>query len=137
MERTTHLIGRTPFINKFLQVRSPYEQYKNKEVYGKDFQSWSNPISGILIPNLEKDIANDGLGGLVGVGLATYMGSLFGKGKFGRLVGGAIGFTAVVTGKAIAQASKTEDRDWRPRRRVKQEQLNEYIDALKLSLIHI
>ena len=131
MERTTHLIGRTPFINKIMQVRSPYEQYKNKEVYGKDFQSWNRPISSILIPNLEKDIANGGLLGIAGIAIATYIGSLFGENKFGKLVGGTIGFTASIVGKGIAQYHKEEDRDWRPRRRVKQEELNEYYDTLK------
>ena len=36
MEWITHTIGQTPFIgNKFFQVKSPYEQYRDREVYGK------------------------------------------------------------------------------------------------------
>ena len=36
MERITHGIGSLPFIgNKFFQVKSPYEQYRDREVYGK------------------------------------------------------------------------------------------------------
>ena len=36
MERITHRIGSLPFIgNKFFQVKSPYEQYRDREVYGK------------------------------------------------------------------------------------------------------
>lgn len=131
MERITHTLGATPFLNKILQVRSPYEQYKNKEVYGKDFQSWNHPIRDILIPNLEKDIGNNNAFGLAGIGLATYVGTLFGKTKFGKLVGGTVGFTSVMVGKAIFAAGSTEDRDWRPLRRRKQEELNEYLDALK------
>lgn len=131
MERITHTIGATPFLNKILQVRSPYEQYKNKEVYGKDFQSWNHPIRDILIPNLEKDIGNNNAFGLAGVGLATYVGTLFGKTKFGKIIGGTIGFTSVMAGKVIFKAGSTEDKDWRPLRRRKQEELNEYVDALK------
>lgn len=131
MERLTHLAGRTPFINKIIQVRSPYEQYKNKEVYGKDFQSWNNPITGILIPTIEKDIGNEGLGGVAGLMLGTYMGSLFGRNKFGRIIGGATGFSLVATGKVLKTLGTTEERNWVPRRRRKQEELNEYLDALK------
>lgn len=131
MERLTHLAGKTPFINKIIQVRSPYEQYKNKEVYGKDFQSWNNPITGILIPTIEKDIGNDGLGGVAGIMLGTFMGSLFGRNKFGRLMGGFAGFSLVAGGKIIKAIGTTEDRDWVPRRRRKQEEINEYLDALK------
>lgn len=36
MERITHKIGSLPFIgNKLFQVKSPYEQYRDREVYGK------------------------------------------------------------------------------------------------------
>lgn len=131
MERVTHTIGGTPFINKIIQVRSPYEQYRNKEVYGKDFQSWNNPISGILIPNLEKDIANQHAMGIAGVAAATYIGTLFGRTKFGKIVGGTVAFSAVMAGKGIMAMGSDSERDWRPLRRRKQEEMNEYIDALK------
>ena len=45
MERLTHFVANVPFVgSKLYQVRSPYEQYRKREVYGKDFQSWNNPI---------------------------------------------------------------------------------------------
>ena len=55
METLTHdVVGRIPFVgSKFLQVRSPYEQYRKREVYSKDFQSWNHPIRDLLIPSIQ------------------------------------------------------------------------------------
>ena len=143
METLTHsVISRIPFIgSKVMQVKSPYESYRDREVYGKDFQSWNNPIRDILVPNVQKDIGNvvtnGALTDIAQVATAAFIGSLFGaKGnQFGKLVGAVIGGTTVLVGKGMTGiASLTDgnpDRDWRPKRRRKQEELNEYIDTLK------
>lgn len=131
MERVTHgVISHIPFIgSKTLQVQSPYEAYRRKEVYGKDFQSWNNPISGILVPNIQRDIGE--VGGIAGIAIGAFVGSLFGRGTFGKLVGATIGGTTVAIGKGYAALDSTSDRAWRPERREKQEALNEYVDTLK------
>jgi len=133
METLTHdVIGNIPFIgSKFLQVRSPYEQYRKREVYSKDFQSWNHPIRDILIPHIEENIANNSLGGLGGILMGGFIGSLFGKGRFGKLVGTVVGATVPAIGKVAFIAGSNEDRDWRPKRRREQEKLNEYVDILK------
>ena len=131
MERINHgIIAHIPFIgSKILQTQSPYEAYKRKEVYGKDFQSWNNPISGILVPNIQRDIGE--LGPISGIAIGAFVGSLFGRGTFGKLVGATIGGTTVAIGKGYAAFNSNQDRAWRPERRIKQEALNEYVDTLK------
>lgn len=132
MERLTHdVISNIPFIgNKIMQVRSPYEQYRNREVYGKDFQSWNHPIRDILIPNAQLQIANSGV---LGIMTGAFVGSMFGAShsKFGKLVGGFVGAMIPTVGKMYAATQTTKERDWRPKRRQKQEALNEYVDTLK------
>lgn len=136
MERVTHAIGQIPFIgNKLFQVKSPYEQYRDREVYGKDFQSWNNPIRDYLGPEMiDKVIShgNKGPGGIVtSTVLGTFLGSLFGGSKFGKMIGGFVGGTIGLVGGTYANTQKTKDKDWLPERREKQAELNEYFDTLK------
>lgn len=136
MERITHKIGSLPFIgNKFFQVKSPYEQYRDREVYGKDFQSWNNPIKDYLGPEMiDKVIShgNKGPGGIVtSTVLGTFLGSLFGGSKFGKMIGGFTGGTIGLVGSTYANTQKTKEKDWIPERRKKQAELNEYFDTLK------
>lgn len=133
MERLTHdVISNIPFVgSKFLQVRSPYEQYRKREVYGKDFQSWNNSVRDILIPHIEENIADNRLGGFGGILMGGFIGSLFGKSRFGKIVGTVVGATVPAIGKIAYMSGTTKDRDWRPKRRREQEKLNEYVDTLK------
>lgn len=143
METLTHdVISRIPFVgSKLMQVKSPYESYRDREVYGKDFQSWNNPIRDILIPNIQQSIGNvntsspvENIAQVIG---GAFIGSLFGaKGnQFGKIVGTVVGGGTVLVGKGITGVlSATDgdpDRDWRPKRRRDQEELNEYVDTLK------
>ena len=132
METMTHkVLGRIPFVgSKFMQVRSPYEQYRKREVYGKDFQSWNHPIRDMLIPSIQENIADNSLGSLGGIVMGGFIGSMFGKSRFGKIVGTTIGALLPAVGK-IVTSSPDKDRDWRPKRRRDQEELNEYIDTLK------
>lgn len=134
MERLTHdVIGKIPFIgSKLFQVRSPYEQYREREVYGKDFQSWNHPIRDILIPHVERTIGDRSLGGnLGGIMAGAFIGSLTGTGKYGALVGATVGGLTTAAGKVVYALGTTPDREWRPKRRREQEKLNEYVDVLK------
>jgi len=134
METLTHdVVGSIPFIgSKFMQVRSPYEQYRKKEVYSKDFQSWNHPINDILMPFIDENIANNSFGGLGGIVTGAFIGSMFGRKRgFGKLIGAIIGGGIPAIGKIAFVAGSDKDRDWRPKRRVEQEKLNEYVDILK------
>ena len=134
METFTHdVVGGIPFIgSKFMQVRSPYEQYRKREVYSKDFQSWNHPIRDILMPSIDENIANNSLGGLGGILTGAFIGSMMGKKRgFGKLIGAVIGGAIPAVGKIAFAAGSDKDRDWRPKRRVEQEKLNEYVDTLK------
>lgn len=135
MEKLTHdVIGKIPFVgSKFMQVRSPYEQYRKREVYGKDFQSWNHPIRDMLIPSIEENIANNGAGGLAGILMGGFIGSMFGAkhSRFGKIVGATVGAILPAVGKLAFAAGTDRERDWRPKRRREQEKLNEYVDVLK------
>lgn len=133
METVTHdIVGSIPFIgSKFMQVRSPYEQYRKREVYGKDFQSWNNPVRDMLIPHVEENIANNRFLGLGGILMGGFIGSLFGKTAFGKIVGATVGASLPAIGKIAFAAGSDKERDWRPKRRREQEKLNEYVDVLK------
>ena len=136
METLTHdVVGRIPFIgSKFLQVRSPYEQYRKREVYSKDFQSWNHSIRDLLIPSIQENIGDNSLGGLGGIIAGAFIGSMFGRkgSKFGALVGATLGGLIPAIGKiGVAVTHHDKDRDWRPKRRRDQEELNEYVDTLK------
>ncbi len=134
METLTHdVVGSIPFVgSKFMQVRSPYEQYRKREVYSKDFQSWNHPIRDILMPTIDENIANNSFGGLGGIVTGAFIGSIFGRKRgFGKLIGAVIGGTIPAVGKIAFVAGSDKERDWRPKRRVEQEKLNEYVDVLK------
>lgn len=132
MERLTHSIATIPFVgSKLMQVRSPYEQYRKREVYGKDFQSWNNPIRDMLIPSIQENIADNSFAGLGGIVTGAFVGSLFGKGPFGKIVGTVLGASIPAVGKLLVSPQYNQDRDWRPKRRRDQEELNEYVDTLK------
>lgn len=129
LEKITHSFAQIPFIgNKWLQVKSPYEQYRDREVYGKDFQSWENPIRDFLIPEFDKQSSMGTLGGAI---RGAFIGSLFGGSTYGKIMGTTIGGAIGLIGGTNAELHKTKDRDWRPERRKKQEEINEYYDVLK------
>ena len=133
METLTHdVLGRIPFVgSKFMQVRSPYEQYRKREVYGKDFQSWNHPIRDLLVPTIQQNIADNSALGLGGIMMGAFIGTMFGKNSFGKIVGAVVGGSTAAIGKAFFVAGSDSERDWRPKRRREQEKINEYVDTLK------
>jgi endonuclease YncB( thermonuclease family) len=123
----------TPFHTKLLQVRSPLEQYKRREVYGKDWQDWADPIDDFITPWYQNWISKSPIAAIT---LGTFMGSLFGagenKGRYGRVMGALIGGTASALGvgyvKAVGLATGEK---WKPERREKERDVEEYFDMLK------
>ena len=93
-ETVAHL--NTPLHTKLLQVRSPYESYRLREVYGKDFQNWVNPIDDFLIPTFQVNVERDWIPAIFFGGL---LGAMFGSNKAGRFVGGVVGVSTVAATK--------------------------------------
>lgn len=58
--RVAEFIGHAqiPFFhNKFLKVETAHESYKNEQVYGTPFATWSHPIQGYITPAFNKAAA--------------------------------------------------------------------------------
>lgn len=114
---------------KLLQVRSPLEQYERREVFGKDWQDWANPMEDYFIPWYQNWISKSPV---AAVTLGTVIGSLFGSTRFGRIMGALIGGTASLLGVTYVQAVEglTGER-WIPHRRMQEREIEEYFDMLK------
>ena len=129
METLTHTASKLPFVgDKFFQIRSPYEQYRKREVYNKDFKSWNHPIRDYLIPTINETSSQNPI---AGIAIGAFIGSLFGKNSYGRMVGGIFGATIPAIGQVIHAVRSDKDHEWRPYRRRQQEEVNTYIDTLK------
>lgn len=116
------------YINtKFLQVRSPLEMYERNEVYGEDFAEWTRPIKDFVIPALRRNIEHPG-----GLLIGTMIGSMIGKRRYSKAIGGAIGFSVTALGKlAIGAKEAITGEKWIPKERIKENDMDEYIDKLK------
>lgn len=119
----------TPLNTKFLQVRSPLESYKRRDLYGKDFQRWENPWEDFILPTFQSWITRDPLSAtLTGV----FAGSLFGRTGYGRVIGAVVGGLLVGAGavwRAAREAITGET--WIPERRRLEWEVNEYLDIIK------
>lgn len=119
----------TPLHTKFLQVRSPYEQYRRREVYGKDYQTWEHPIRDYLIPTFESFISHTPVtAGLLG----AFLGTLFSRTPFAKITFGLIGGISSFVGSTIVKIKEFKEQEaWIPERRRKQRAVEEIYDALK------
>lgn len=119
----------TFFNTKFMQVRSALEQYKRRDLYGKDWQTWEHPIKDFLIPSVQNTLSH---GFIHSVVLGAALGAAFGGSKYGRLIGAVIGGgTMAVLSAGISFKEAVTGKKWIPERRQKERNLNEYIDILK------
>jgi len=129
METLTHSAAKLPFIgDKFFQIRSPYEQYRKREVYNKDFKSWSHPIRDYVIPTTNELSSMHPIGAIM---VGAFLGSMTGKNPYGKFVGAIFGATIPAIGTTIHHLMSDKDREFRPKRRRQQEEMNTYIDTLK------
>ena len=118
----------TPIHTKLLPVRSPLEEYRRKDVYGKSFQTWS--IKDQLIPTLESYAADSPVVAALSagtLGLLVY-GTTWKKRLIGFKVGATIGATLSLL-RIINEGIKGEK--WIPKRRRKEREINEYFDILE------
>lgn len=128
---------------KMLQVRSPIEQYERREVYGKDWQEWVDPIEDYLIPFIQNSAMHNPI---LAIGGGALLGAMFGSlkptdlgvdgqktmGRYGKIVGAAIGasiMSAVVLNRMLHEAATGER--WIPERRLKERETEEYFDILE------
>lgn len=119
----------TPFNTKLLHVASPLEEYKRREVYGKSYQDWQNPIDDYLIPWYQNWVSKAPLAAIT---MGAFIGQFFGDSKYGKVMGGLIGATSAGAGVLYSKIHEVSSgRKWVPERREKERDINEYFDMLK------
>ena len=126
-EKFAHLD--TPFHTKLLQVRSPIESYKRRDLYGKDWQMWQDPWEDYVVPTYQSIMSK---GMIVGGLFGGFMGYLAGRKRFGKII--ATGLGAVLGGTGGAYFTGHEfvtGETWVPERRKKEWETHEYYDMLK------
>lgn len=129
METLTHGASKLPFIgDKFFQIRSPYEQYRKREFYNKDFKSWNNPIRDFVVPTIDDLSSQHPIGAIVG---GAFLGSLMGRNPYGKFMGTIFGAMIPAVGTTIHHLGSDKEHEWRPLRRRQQEEMNTYLDMLK------
>lgn len=117
---------------KFMQVRSAKENYERREVYGRDFQKWQNPIKDFIVPMIRTNIHRP-----IGIITAAFLGAAFGgankntKGT-SRFIGAVAMASTVAIGKTVIGTKEiVTKKPWIPKEREKQRDLIEYMDTLK------
>lgn len=114
------------FNTKFLQVRSGYESYTRRDTFSKDFQTWDDPIRDYVKPSIDKNIDSP-----IGLITGALVGSLFGRTTAGKIIGTAVGLGVISVGKLYkAGYEAITDSEWIPNRRIKEQEINEYVDTL-------
>ena len=116
------------FHTKFMQTRSALEMYKRRDLYGKDWQEWTHPVKDFLIPTMQNNMSK---GIIWGTFMGAVVGSLFGRNRYGRIVGAALGGSIMFAGSTAAAIDKAFTGAYIPKRREKERSLNEYVDVLK------
>ena len=126
-EKAAHL---NTFPNtKLMQVRSGLESYKRRDIYGKDFQKWEEPINDFLIPYMNQVIESDSLFKASGI---LILASMAGATPFGKAIT-TLGLTAwLVGGKVKAKTEEYKSGEkWIPHNREKEMEYREYLDKIK------
>lgn len=126
----------TPIHTKFLQIRSPLEMYKRKELYGKNWQTWSHPIQDWLKPTFEKFWSwNPITATAAGAGVGALMGTFAPSKKYFAIIGGLIGglgsSARTVGDFANNNILQNKDHAWIPKRRQEERKIDEYFDMLQ------
>jgi hypothetical protein len=79
---------------------------------------------------VDRPIGDKRLSGVFPIVMGAFLGSMFGNTGFGKMVGASIGAGIPAIGKLVTR-SEDGKREWRPKRRREQEDINTYIDTLK------
>lgn len=119
----------TPITNKWFHYKDPLEHYKLMQLYGKEYQPWTDPIGSWAKPWTQQALSQEG----VAAGAAYWgmgPGYLLG-GRGGAIVGGALG--AVYGGFNKATRWMTGSKGYTPGKIDDERQVNEYFDSLKFT----
>lgn len=125
-EFLTHLD--TPAHTKFLQIRSPLEAYKRRELYGRSFQPWDEPIKSILKPTIEAISAKTPVIAMTFTGALGYLASTGPVRKIATIGGAAVG--GILSSSRVISETITKN-TYIPAYRQKERDLEEYFDKLK------
>jgi hypothetical protein len=118
--------------NKFISVNSPYEHYKDKQVYSKDFQSWSEPVDDFIKPTYQSLFARHPVGATVGGIVPGYIIGRLIAGK--RHAGKFAAASAVIAGVGSLVRAKHEmetGKAWIPKEEESERELIQYFDRLE------
>jgi hypothetical protein len=121
----------TPINTKLLQVRTPLESYERRDLYGKDFQDWADPISDFLVPTYESTIRRSPILAML---MGAFIGSQFGvrDKTAGRIIGAIIGGAFGGAGSIYVNSKEiVTGKEYIPARRRKEWATEEYFDLLK------
>jgi len=133
-ERLTH--WDTKGHTKLMQVRSPLEMYKRKDLYGKGYQKWTDPVDDFMLPTYQSYIMMNPVAATL---TGAFFGSLFGNrsSPFGKVVGAAVGGTLVGGGALLRSGQEfITSGPYIPGRRQDERRTNEYFDMLKFVKFH-
>ena len=127
-EKIAHLD--TPINTKFLQIRSPIEQYERHYLYGADFTNWAHPVSTILAPAFRGFSRHNPVKAAILGGVA---GSMFGARGPAKAIAATVGAVAggVMSMGARADAAMSKYKVYIPDNRKKEWEINEYFDVLE------
>lgn len=119
---------------KVLQVRTAAEDYERKQVYGKDFKEWTQPVGDFLMPSIWKNMNRNAVYGMASGAAVGYMfGAIGSKGsKYGKLMGTLAG-AATMAGAKMYKAGyeATTGERWIPKEKQRERELNDYLDKIK------
>lgn len=118
--------------NKFLAVESSIEHYENKQIYGKAWQDWSNPISDYVVPTYQSIFARHPLASTFAGAVPGYIiGKLLVKGKYAKGFAIASSVVSAIGSLAVSAHEISTGKAWIPKRREKQREIQEYFDILE------
>lgn len=111
----------TPIHTKLLQVRSAYEDWVRREVYGKNFQRWERPWSDYILPTYQSFITRSPF---LAIASGMVLGALFGharRSRYGTVIGAAVGGLLVGAGSLYRAGYELfTGEKWIPARRRKE-----------------
>lgn len=110
-----------PILSKYLNVKTPLEQYEKNYLYAPPGTSWYHPVQSYLMPGIRRMTSEGPIHGAV-------LGAIFGKlltkgpiGKIGPIIGAAVG----------AGLSSLHPHGYVPSHRQKEWEVEQYYDILK------
>lgn len=116
---------------KLLQVRTASEDYERKQVYGKPFKKWTDPVGDFLLPSIWKNVNKNVVWGVASGAVTGYMFGGF-KSKYGKLIGTLTGAATIGVGKLYKTGYEaTTGEKWIPKEKRKSRELNDYLDKIE------